>query len=272
MSLAASSRRQRRIRKSPSDGDQSIRWRRTKFGINASGWNSRDNPTFLHDVGAVAQRENGVEILFHEQDRRAELPTEGAKGGADQLDDRRLNAFRRFVEQHQSWIADERAADRKLLLFSAGHGSGHLIAPLLKAREGFEDEFGQLLAAGSTDQAPDFEILLHRHSRKDVTSLRDIAHPEPRAILGWKAGDIAPQELDFTGGRTEQADEATHGCCLSNAVAANQADDLSFIHREVDALKDGSRAVASPQTRDFEKSVSAHGRSCPGRFQPREDR
>jgi hypothetical protein len=42
-----------------------------------------DDPAFLHDVGAVAHSENGVEILFHEQDCGAEFPTEGAKGCTD---------------------------------------------------------------------------------------------------------------------------------------------------------------------------------------------
>jgi hypothetical protein len=34
--------------------------------INAAGWNVRNDPSFLHDVGAVAQREDGVEILLDE--------------------------------------------------------------------------------------------------------------------------------------------------------------------------------------------------------------
>ena len=55
--------------------------------------NSGDDPAFLHDVGAVAQSEDGVEILFDEQDCRAKFPTEGAEGRTDQLHDRGLNAL-----------------------------------------------------------------------------------------------------------------------------------------------------------------------------------
>ena len=66
---------------------QSIRWRRTESALTPPSGMAATIRAFLHDVGAVAQSENGVEILFHEQDCGAEFPTEGAKGCTDQLHD-----------------------------------------------------------------------------------------------------------------------------------------------------------------------------------------
>src|SRR5260221_235304 len=97
-------------------------------GAHASGWNVRNDPTFLHDIGAITQGEDGVEILLDEQDCRAEVKAKRSKPRTNEFHRRPLNPLRRLREQHEARIADERAARRQLLLLSPRQPGRDLIA------------------------------------------------------------------------------------------------------------------------------------------------
>src|SRR3954466_14076422 len=76
--------------------------------------------TPVHDREIVAELAGKVEILFDQDDGDVAEAAEIGDGTADVLDDRRLNAFGRLVEQQQPWPHHQRPADRKLLLLAAG--------------------------------------------------------------------------------------------------------------------------------------------------------
>src|SRR3984957_20564665 len=60
---------------------------------------------FLDDEDSLGQRGDEVEILLDMDHRQPALGPKAEKRLRDLVDDRRLNAFGRFVQQNQSWIA-----------------------------------------------------------------------------------------------------------------------------------------------------------------------
>ena len=74
--------------------------------------------TLFHEVVAVAKLFADLEILFDKQNRDSGIANEGY--GPDQmLDDHRRKSLRRFIEQHQSRVVDQRTGDGEHLLFAA---------------------------------------------------------------------------------------------------------------------------------------------------------
>ena len=66
------------------------------------------------------------------------------KCSRDLLDDRGLDAFGWLVEQQQIGVADQRAADRQLLLLAAAHGAGALALRVGEDREIAVDQLVEL--------------------------------------------------------------------------------------------------------------------------------
>ena len=61
------------------------------------------------------------DILLDQHDREADFPVDDDEDRFDFLDDRRLNAFVRFIQQDDPGVSGQRARrDRGLLLLSAG--------------------------------------------------------------------------------------------------------------------------------------------------------
>src|SRR5215471_17043451 len=73
----------------------------------------------IHDDEMIAELAGKVEILLDQHDRHLPEPAQIRDGAADVLDDRRLDAFRRLVEQKQARAHHQGAADRELLLLAA---------------------------------------------------------------------------------------------------------------------------------------------------------
>src|SRR5205085_11824885 len=79
-----------------------------------------DDRTALHDGEMIAELAGEVEILLDQHDRDAAEIAQICDGAADVLDDRRLDAFGRLVEQQQTRLHHHGAPDRELLLLAAG--------------------------------------------------------------------------------------------------------------------------------------------------------
>src|ERR1700738_5130090 len=78
-----------------------------------------DDGTAVHDGKIVAELAREVEILLDQHDRDLAEVAQIGDGPADVLDDRRLDALGRLVEQEHARPHDERAADGELLLLAA---------------------------------------------------------------------------------------------------------------------------------------------------------
>src|ERR1043166_930083 len=73
----------------------------------------------VHDGKMVAEFAREVEILLDQHDRDLPQVAQISDGAADVLDDRRLDAFGRFIEQEHARPHDECASDGELLLLAA---------------------------------------------------------------------------------------------------------------------------------------------------------
>jgi hypothetical protein len=71
------------------------------------------------DDDAVGDVEHEVEVLLDDDEREPVALAQAGEDLADLLHDRRLDAFRRLVEQEQPRRGDERAAEREDLLLAA---------------------------------------------------------------------------------------------------------------------------------------------------------
>src|SRR5207249_1080614 len=82
-----------------------------------------DSPT-LHDVAVLRDGERDARVLLDEEDRRAALGIDAPHDVEYLLDQHRREAERRLVEQHESRLCHEGAADGEHLLLASGEVSG----------------------------------------------------------------------------------------------------------------------------------------------------
>ena len=100
------------------------------------------------------------------------------------IDNRRLNALGRFVENQQFWIGQNRTTNRQLLLLTARQDAA------LTSQHVF-DHWKQLIhlvesiaTRGPRNTHTDFEVFLNRQIRKNVATLWHVAEPHPCALIG----------------------------------------------------------------------------------------
>src|SRR6478672_10418441 len=89
-----------------------------------------DDGTLVHHVTSLGHGHDHVDILLDEQHRESDFVVELPEIPRDLLNDRRLDAFGRLVEQHESRIPDQRATNGKLLLLAAAHRTRTLMSAL----------------------------------------------------------------------------------------------------------------------------------------------
>ncbi len=95
-------------------------------------------------------------------------------------------------------------------------------------------------------------------------ALRDVADAVPVA----EAAARGAEQLDLTGAHLHLADDAAHGGRLAGAVGAEQRDDLTAVHGEVDPAQDGARAQVGADTAQGDDGL-AHELLRAGHFAPR---
>src|SRR5690606_30740431 len=118
-------------------------------------------------------------------------------GLADLVDDVRLDALGRLVEDEQFRPGEQGAADRQLLLLPPGKHAALARQELLDDGEERVNAVELLLlrlpAAGD---GADEKVLLHGELREDLAALRDEAEALERALLRVEAGDGFAFERD----------------------------------------------------------------------------
>src|SRR5437667_2641980 len=98
-------------------------------------------PAREHDV-MICERLGKIVVLLDEQDRHFAARYQLADRALYVLDDRRLNAFRRLVEDQQPGAHRERATDGELLLLASGKISAAPVQHSSQYREHFKDDLG----------------------------------------------------------------------------------------------------------------------------------
>src|SRR6185437_4057645 len=110
---------------------------------------------------------NEVDVLLDHQHGEAAIAVEGEDALADLLDDARLHAIARLVEEQDFRAADDGASDGQHFLLSAAQRPALLEAALAQEGEVTVDPFEVERAAPGADESAHAEIVEDRHVRKD---------------------------------------------------------------------------------------------------------
>src|SRR5690606_14497105 len=122
--------------------------------------------------GAVGEGEGEVEIVIDDDDRN--LAPEPVEALEKLLDDGWCQSLERLVQQKHLHVTRKRAGDGHHLLLTAGKEIRRRIEALANSGEVFEDplEVPSHAVTLLTVQAPELEVLRHRHAGEEATALR----------------------------------------------------------------------------------------------------
>src|SRR5580704_6098526 len=149
-----------------------------------------DDGAAVHDSEMVAEFAGKVEILFDQHDGDLAERAEIGDGAADILDDRRLDAFGRLVEQEEPRPHHQRAADGELLLLAARKVAAAPAQHGFEHREQREHIVGHATLVARQRRETRAQIFLDREQGKDFAALRHIGDAAPRPLRRFQRGDV----------------------------------------------------------------------------------
>lgn len=213
------------------------------------------HPAGVQEVAIVAAFQRKLDILLHEQDRHAGF-RQIENDAEDLVHDLRGKTKRRLVQHQELRLGHQRAPDRQHLLLSAGHAARHAVAAFPKNREKLEDLRTQRLEAlaGTADMCGN-EIFLDSQALKYLPSFGAMRQSKTHDLLRPGAGDIAPFEMDRSGGRACHARNGVQERGLAGTVRAEDDDDLAGVDLEIDVFKNADAPVSRAEPGDPEQRL-----------------
>src|SRR5229473_7243030 len=205
----------------------------------------RDSADLEHvRLGRDLEREAGV--LLDEQDSDVVGLVDGANDLEDGAHYNRREAKRRFIEQHQARLHQQRPADRKHLLLSAGERACGELAALAQHRKIFEhavvilSNASPILARVLTQS----QVFVDRQLGQDAPAFGDVRDAAPDDVLGGLMPERMAGEAYLARPGNSPGDGAEGGR-LARAVSAEKGDDAAVGHGQRHAMKDRCRPVAA---------------------------
>ena len=168
---------------------------------------------------------------------------ERKQGLADLVDDIRLDAFGRLVEQKNLRIDGKRTGDRELLLLSAGQETCPAVEIGLQVGEHLEADLGDLRATVVARESPQQNVFADGEFRKNSAPLRNVAEPELGPEIGGRRIDVLAFDDDIADGTIGQPHDRPHQRGLADAIAAQHAKALALFDPEREILQDRRLAV-----------------------------
>ncbi len=227
-------------------------------GAEAVAGDFRFHRAAFEHQDAVGQPGEEFQILLDQQQGEAATGPDRRQRLRHLLDDRRLDAFGRLVEQEQHRIGDQAARDCENLLFAAAEHAALAVEQRDQARKVGDDPVDTGVGAGVAGfRAPgEMQVFAHREVGEDAPALGDIAEAEPAAPPGRQPRDLRPFEADLSAGRRQQAHQGLEQGRFAHAVVAEQAEHLVLgkVHRH--AAQYGNVAVAGAQLVDREDCIA----------------
>src|SRR5260370_13767189 len=227
----------------------------TADGLGASelraGAMHRDSADLEHvRLGRDLEREAGV--LLDEQHSNVVGLVDGANDLEEGAHHNRREAKRRFIEQHQARLHQQRPADRKHLLLSAGERACGELAALAQHRKIFEhavvilSNASPILARVLTQS----QVFVDRQLGQDAPAFGDVRDAAPDDVLGGLMPETLAGEAYLSQPGNSPGDGA-ESCRLARAVGAEEGDDAAIRHGKRYAIKDRRRHVAAPDLPDL---------------------
>src|SRR5690348_11283349 len=94
------------------------------------------------------------------------------------------------------------------------------------------------------------DVLLHRHFPENRFLLRQIPHPEPRALVHGIIGHVCSTKKNASAVWPNEPDDHIKAGRLARAVRPEQTDDLAFARGDVNSIDDSAAPI------DFYQLVS----------------
>jgi hypothetical protein len=139
-------------------------------------------------------------------------------------------------------------------LLAAGHARAASLAQRdERGKEREQPLVGPGRPCGAGCLPADFQVLGHREIGEDAPVFRHVAHAEARHLVGMQLTQVAAVEHDFAGGSGHQSHDRLERGGLARAVAAEQGDDFTAVHFEVDVEEHARAAVAGAQAPDLKR-------------------
>src|SRR5580700_6822143 len=191
-----------------------------------------DDGAAVHDGEMVAEFAGKVEILLDQHDGDLAQRAQIGDGAADILDDRRLDAFGRLVEQKEPRPHHQRAADGELLLLAARKIAAAPAQHGFEHREQRKHVVGHAALIARQRRKTGAQIFLDREQRKDFAALRHIGDAAPRPLRRFQRGDVAAFPGDGAAAHRLLAGQSIEQAGLADAVAPEHAGDLARLRLE----------------------------------------
>ena len=206
------------------------------------------DPPALHDGDPGRHIQHQIEVLLDDEECKAFVFAQPGQRASDFLDQRRLNAFRRFVEKDDPWIGHQRARNREQLLFASREQAAAAVDERHQAGKQGEHAIDRLLLGFIGIAGPrEAQVLDRTQARKDAAALRHVGESAAAPGMRRFPRDIDAVHADQSAGRGQQADDGLEQGCLAHAVVADDAERLSFVDSQRDAVQ--YRHIAVPRAK-----------------------
>src|ERR687895_634442 len=217
-----------------------------RVGLDGVGRALGDRPAAVEHDHVVAQAHHQVHVVLDQEEGPA-LLVELAHERGDAVEQRRVDAARRLVEQDRLRVGHQHAGELEQLLLAVGE------VARLDALEVI-DTHPREPAAGALDRlwvaraaqpreagAPDGDqqVLEHRHAGEDAAQLEAAPDPGPGDPVGRLAGDVLAAVAGPPGVRPDHARDAVEERRLAGAVGADQRVHLAVLEAHRGAVERG---------------------------------
>src|ERR1700694_1609918 len=219
-----------------------------KFSYRAG----HNNLPFLHHGEAVRRLARKQDILLNQNDRQADLPVEANDDGFDFLDDGRLDAFVRFIEQDDLRIGGKRTRDRELLLLGTGKNAAGALEIVHEIWKQLRDQLRNLpLAVRARERAhqnifPDGEI------GNDLAALRNVGYAGAGAAESRMLSDFGSVETDLPFHPVGETHQRFEQRGLSGAVAAEHCRHLPYRYIQANRMQNVAAVIITVDVSQLE--------------------
>ena len=165
--------------------------------------------------------------MLDQHDREADVPVKTNNDCFDFLDDRRLDAFVRFIEQDDPGVGSKRARDRELLLLSAGQNAAGAFEIIHQIGKQLRHQFRDLALAVGAGESAHQNILPDGKIGDDLPTLRNVGYSGAGAAECRMLSDLRAVEIDLPLHAVGETHQRLEQRGLSGAVAAKHRRHLS---------------------------------------------
>src|ERR1700677_1243183 len=220
-------------------------------------WHLAYQNAFLNNQNPVRQLADEIKRLLDQNHRDGVGPLELQQMISDFVDDGRLNAFRRLVQENERRFTAKTPRNSQDLLLAAAQNAGGSLPQRRQTRKRLNclfDLFPRL--TGHPRAHP--KILCDAEAGENLAALRNVTEPVAGALVGrgCRYVDVAKHNSARRG--LQLPGMCPHQRRLAHAVVAKETYKLALRDRKVDAVEDRDTTIARAQASHLQKLNHRH--------------